>query len=80
MSTCTLADLRPGQTGVVDGFSVFDSMTFRIMQLGVLEETPLEVVRRAPFSDPIEIRVMNYSLSLRRDEANRIRIRVDDAG
>jgi Fe2+ transport system protein FeoA len=71
----TLADLKPGQNGIVDGFSDFDAMTFRIMRLGVLEDTKLEVVRKAPFSDPIEIRVMNYSLSLRREEADRIQIR-----
>jgi Fe2+ transport system protein FeoA len=71
----TLADLKPGQNGIVTGFSEFDAMTFRIMQLGVLEETPLQVIRKAPFSDPIEIRVMDYSLSLRREEADRIQIR-----
>lgn len=71
----TLADLKPGQNAIVTGFSKFDAMTFRIMQLGVLEDTPLQVVRKAPFSDPIEIRVMDYSLSLRHEEANRIQIR-----
>jgi len=71
----TLADLKPGQNAIVAGFSEFDAMTFRIMQLGVLEDTPLQVVRKAPFSDPIEIRVMDYSLSLRREEADRIQIR-----
>ena len=71
----TLADLKPGQNGIVTGFSEFDAMTFRIMQLGVLEDTPLQVIRKAPFSDPIEIRVMDYSLSLRREEADRIQIR-----
>jgi len=70
----TLADLKPGQNAIVAGFSEFDTMTFRIMQLGVLVDTHLSVVRRAPFSDPIEIRVMDYSLSLRREEANRIQI------
>ena len=60
----TLADLKPGQTAIVAGFSEFDAMTLRIMQLG-----------KAPFSDPIEIRVMDYSLSLRREEAHRIQIR-----
>lgn len=71
----TLADLKPGENGVVAGFSRYDAMTYRIMQLGVLEDTLLKVVRRAPFSDPIEIRVKDYSLSLRRDEADRINIR-----
>ena len=71
----TLADLKPGQNAVVTGFSEFDAMTFRIMQLGVLEDTLLQVIRKAPFSDPIEIRVMDYSLSLRHEEANRINIR-----
>ncbi len=67
--------MKPGENGVVAGFARYDAMTYRIMQLGVLEDTPLQVLRRAPFSDPIEIRVKDYSLSLRRDEADRINIR-----
>jgi len=46
----------------------------RIMSLGLLEGSEVQVVRRAPAGDPIEIRVMDYALSLRRDEASTIRV------
>lgn len=68
----TLAALRPGQQGVVLGFTRQDLFTQRLMHLGILEGTPVEVVRRAPTGDPIEVRVLGYALSLRLAEAETI--------
>jgi Fe2+ transport system protein FeoA len=68
----TLAVLEPGQSAVVQGFAAVDALSQRLMQLGILEGTPVEMVRRAPTGDPIEIRVLGYSLSLRLDEADTI--------
>ena len=68
MST-TLASLRPGQTGVVEGFSEIDETAQRLMQMGLVEGIEIEVLRYAPAGDPIEIRVMGYALSLRGKEA-----------
>lgn len=65
----TLASLKSGQTGIVTGFTRDDPMTQRLMQLGVLEGATVDVVRRAPAGDPIEIRVLGYALSLRTNEA-----------
>ncbi len=68
MST-TLASLRPGQTGVVEGFSQIDESAQRLMQMGLVEGSEVEVLRYAPAGDPMEIRVMGYNLSLRGKEA-----------
>lgn len=68
----TLADLKPGQRAVIAGFSTSGPLVQRMMQLGLLEGSEVEVVRRAPAGDPIEIRVLGYSLSLRRSEAKTI--------
>ncbi len=70
--TRSLASLKPGQTGTVSGFTHDDAMTQRLMQLGVLEGETVDVLRRAPAGDPIEIRVLGYSLSLRSAEAETI--------
>jgi Fe2+ transport system protein FeoA len=45
------------------------------MQLGLIEDTPVTVVRRAPAGDPLEVKVLDYALSLRADEAGLILIR-----
>lgn len=67
-----LATLRPGQGGIVTGFDRSDDLTQRLMHLGVIEGTAIEILRCAPTGDPIEIRVMGYALSLRRAEAESI--------
>jgi ferrous iron transport protein A len=68
MST-TLADLRPGEAGVVEGFAQIDEGAQRLMQMGVVEGMEVEIVRYAPAGDPIEVRVLGYALSLRGKEA-----------
>lgn len=70
--TRSLASLTPGQSGVISGFARVDGFTQRLMQLGFLEGTPLVVLRRAPAGDPIEVEIMGYAVSLRRDEAGTI--------
>lgn len=44
------------------------------MEMGLLPGTSVRVVRVAPLGDPIELRVRNYSLSVRRAEAARIAV------
>ena len=74
MST-TLADLAVGGHGVVDGFAP-GSGTYRqrLLAMGLIRGTRFEVCRVAPLGDPVEIRLRNYHLSLRGDEAQAIRV------
>lgn len=64
-----LATLRPGQSGVVEGYAEDDERAVRLMHMGIVEGASVEVVRFAPTGDPIEIRVLGYALSLRRADA-----------
>ena len=48
----------------------------RLMDLGVIEEAELEVVGFAPLGDPMEIRLGNSRLSLRRREAAGIEVKM----
>jgi ferrous iron transport protein A len=43
--------------------------------MGLLEGEEVEVVGLAPFGDPMEIRLRDYRLSLRRREAARVLVR-----
>ncbi len=68
----TLDQLKPQQSCIVSGFTLEGPVTQRLMQLGVLEGSDIAILRRAPGGDPIEIRVMGYALSLRKQEAQTI--------
>lgn len=46
----------------------------RLMALGLLEGSDIQVTRRAIGGDPIEVLVMGYALSLRRDEAKLVEV------
>ena len=70
----TLDRLETDKKAIVTGFNGDGPVMQRLMQLGVLEGTKLEVLRAAPGGDPIEIRVMGYCLSLRKAEALMIQV------
>lgn len=46
----------------------------RLMELGFTQGTEVEIARRAAFGGPLEVRLRSYRLSLRRDEAEAIRV------
>lgn len=70
----TLAELEPGQCGVVSGFREDSAITQRIMQMGILEGVDVALIRRAPAGDPVEVAVMGYAISLRLAEAGLIQV------
>jgi ferrous iron transport protein A len=65
--SAALTALAPGQAGDICGFTSDDVQ--RLMEMGLVEGTTVEVLRYAPAGDPVEIRVMGYALSLRKVEA-----------
>jgi Fe2+ transport system protein FeoA len=70
--TVPLDSLKPGERGRVASLQGDDPLTQRLMEMGVLEGEEVEVLAVAPLGDPIEIRLRDYRLSLRRREAARV--------
>lgn len=65
----TLAHLRPGQQARITGFAEMGPTVQRLLHLGLLPGEVITLTRQALTGDPIEIRLLDYSLSLRRREA-----------
>lgn len=67
---------QPGDEVVVEAVDVEGSPAGRrLVDLGILPDTPMAVVRRAPLGDPVEYSLRGYRLCLRRGEAARISVR-----
>lgn len=64
-----LADLQPGETGLVAHMPVNGSTLLRLQELGVVPGTAVRLVRMAPLGDPLEIEVRGCLLTVRRAEA-----------
>lgn len=71
----TLASLPVGGAAVVSEIRVPAESRPRLMEMGLLVGTPVELVRFAPLGDPVEIKVRGYHLTLRKHEAEQILVR-----
>ena len=47
----------------------------RLLDMGLIPKTKVEVRKTAPLGDPIEIQVRGYELTLRLEDAKRIAVR-----
>lgn len=64
----TVANLLPGETGQICSFKD-DKLALKLLDMGCLPGTEVEMKFTAPLGDPICISVDGYRLSLRKAEA-----------
>ena len=70
-----LTSLAAGSSGTVTDIRIPSEHRGRILEMGLLVGTPVELVRFAPLGDPVEIKVRGYHLTLRKHEAELIWVR-----
>ena len=70
----TLNQLEPGESGTVSKVNGRGPVKRRIIDMGMVSGTTLQVVKFAPLGDPIEIKLKGFNLSLRKNEAALIEI------
>jgi ferrous iron transport protein A len=70
-----LTSLAIGATAIVTEIKLSPGSRPRLMEMGLLVGTPVELVRFAPMGDPVEIKVRGYHLTLRKHEAEQIFVR-----
>ena len=73
MSDVSLNSLIPGERATVQRItSTLSHVRQRLLEMGLVKGTSIEMVRYAPMGDPIEVNVGGYRLSLRRLEAEAV--------
>jgi len=70
----TLDQVPIGQRCRVEAVEGDDAVVQRLLEMGLIEGEEIEVINVAPLGDPIEIRLRDYCLSLRRREAARVQV------
>ncbi len=65
----TLNHMRPGERGKVVHLHGTGGIHQRLLEMGIVEGSEIEVIRFAPLGDPMEILVQGYHLLLRKSEA-----------
>ena len=68
----SLATLNIGSTTQVVDISGEDSISLRLLEMGLTPGVEVTVVSTAPLGDPVELELRGYRLSIRRNEAARV--------
>jgi len=79
-TTQPLTSVTLGATATVVEIKLPPASKPRLMEMGLLVGTSVELVRFAPLGDPVEIKVRGYHLTLRRHEADQIWVRTTAVG
>ncbi len=72
-----LIELKPGEKGVIVKVVGVGSVRRRLLDMGLVKGAEIVVVRRAPLGDPIEFQLKGYNLSLRKEEAKTVFVKVE---
>jgi len=71
----TLDIVPSGSKGVVVGVSVENkTLCNKLLSMGIISGTQIEVLSIAPLGDPMKIQALGYKLSLRRSEARHVEV------
>ncbi|ANO33373.1 ferrous iron transport protein A [Vibrio breoganii] len=72
-----LAELTIGQEATISSLQQLDGSTRKkLMVMGILPNTPVTLVRKAPMGDPLQVRVRDVSVAIRKSTAEQISVEV----
>jgi ferrous iron transport protein A len=77
MAEILLRHMMPRQKGVISKITAQGELGRRIRDMGLVPGIPVEVQGRAPLKDPVAIRIRDFTLTLRNNEADQIVMRVE---
>ncbi len=73
----SLTSLQVGSSATVIEIKIPPADRARLLEMGLLVGTPVQLVRFAPLGDPVEIKVRGYNLTLRKHEAEQIFVKAN---
>ena len=74
MSATTLATLHPGDIATIVSIHAEEALHLRLLALGFRTGKQIEMIRKASFSGPLQVRVGTTDMMLRRSEAAKIKV------
>lgn len=71
----TLDMIQPGSTVVIESVGGEGLLRRRLLEMGLTPNTKIKVRKIAPMGDPIEVYLRRYVLTLRKDDASKIKVK-----
>ena len=78
MKSISMRQMHKNQTGVITSVKAAGVLGRRIREMGLVPGTKITIQGRAPLNDPVAVRIMGGTLTLRNNEADHIVVSVSD--
>jgi ferrous iron transport protein A len=72
-----MREMADNQSGTVKKISAVGEMGRRIREMGMVPEAKIYIQGRAPLKDPVAVKIRDYVLTLRNNEADYILVEVN---
>ena len=70
--------MKAGERGVIVRVKSRGEMGRRVRDMGLVPGATVQMEGRAPLNDPVAVRVRDFTLTLRNNEADGIEVKVED--
>jgi ferrous iron transport protein A len=77
MGKIMMRKMKDNQSGIISAVKVGGELGRRIRDMGLVPGAAIKIQGRAPLYDPVALRVMGFTLTLRNDEADHIEVEVE---
>ncbi|MDR2386242.1 MAG: ferrous iron transport protein A [Deltaproteobacteria bacterium] len=78
-SQTTLRRLKKGQKAIIKNITADGEMGRRIRDMGLVPGIQIQCMGRAPLQDPVALRLLGFTLTLRNNEADFIDVQASGA-
>ena len=76
METISLRQMQVDQTGTITSIKAAGELGRRIRDMGLIPGKEIRIQGKAPLYDPVSLRIMGFTLTLRNNEADQIQVAV----
>jgi len=73
----TMREMSDNQQGIIKKVNANGEMGRRIREMGLVTNTPIKIQGRAPLRDPVAVKIKDYVLTLRNNEADGIYVEIE---
>lgn len=70
----TLDKLGIGKKAIIKAVGGNGELRCRLLDMGLIPKTEVEIIKTAPMGDPLELRLRSYELTLRKEDAKNIEV------
>lgn len=74
----TLDELEIGREAVITKVGGEGALRCRLLDMGLIPKTKVQVRKVAPMGDPIELRIRGYELTIRKEDAGKIEVEPEE--